>query len=858
MSKGVLTKQFYTSISVLKICDMNEIKSIINKDFCGERKSFLQLIEKYSIVIPVIQRDYAQGRTDEHATEVRKNFVRNLILYIRDVNNCSHDLDFIFGTVSNTSSSSDYQEFIPLDGQQRLTTLFLFHLYIAGRSGHFEDFIKKMTVAEHTYKFSYKTRNSSTLFCERLLSKFNTSDDKETDIFEQLEHTEEVNTNQKTSLLLDTILDQGWFYKAWLEDPTIAGMLVTLNEIDNQFLELKGKEQYSWQEAYERLFEIKDGKNPPITFHLLPLNGYSRTDDLYIKLNARGIHLSDFENFKARIEDLIEYDGMDCKDDFKKKVDIEWSEYLWKFRDGKDNTDSIIENLFRNFIAFSFRSKDKEIMDYLLEQNKKSMRFTFSRYCELGVMHRRDEQVNQSRINVEKNMIQKIMDLFDVFCNEKTAPEGFKCDWFNAKEFIKNGVISKGATYHQRLKLYSYLRYVIIYKSALDEHNLQEWMRFVRNLDEATDIDDSAKFSLALDSIDDILDNVGNQNIQDWLSTSARGYKLNFFRQRMIKEECIKAELMKKENEFGLDFVKQAVEIGDKSKYFKGQMGFALEFADVYTKYDTNQISSLNQSEIYIIGNKVKLYIEKVNALINALEGNQGKLASDRLLERALLSLGMYLRKNSAKRLNFCNQLNDPYNSWKTLLFVEEDNAHCRSIFKKMLDNVSVNSLKNDLNTIIRNHSMDTNIPTWRRMLIDNKELIDYCSQGFIYMDDWTRMDENNVDIILFSQSQMNHYHAELWSKDLNTRYNWSKCSLEHGYHAQKSYDADSTIFIVFNDKVGEKNEFQLAHWNGQWHYWFIDKDGKDATSSFSSFTPTNTSDGEKILDEAIEYLGEV
>lgn len=114
-------------------------------------------------------------------------------------------------------------------------------------------------------------------------------------------------------------MDQGWFYKAWLEDPTIAGMLVTLNEIDNQFLELKGKEQYSWQEAYERLFEITDGKNPPITFHLLPLNGYSRTDDLYIKLNARGIHLSDFENFKARIEDLIEYDGMDCKDDFKRK-----------------------------------------------------------------------------------------------------------------------------------------------------------------------------------------------------------------------------------------------------------------------------------------------------------------------------------------------------------------------------------------------------------------------------------------------------------------------------------------------------------------------------------------------------------
>lgn len=71
---------------------MNEFKSIIDKDFCGERMSFLQLIKRYSIVIPVLQRDYAQGRTDDHATEVRKNFVRNLISYIRDVNNCSHDL----------------------------------------------------------------------------------------------------------------------------------------------------------------------------------------------------------------------------------------------------------------------------------------------------------------------------------------------------------------------------------------------------------------------------------------------------------------------------------------------------------------------------------------------------------------------------------------------------------------------------------------------------------------------------------------------------------------------------------------------------------------------------------------------
>ena len=828
---------------------MNDIKSIIDKDFCGERMSFLQLIKRYSIVIPVIQRDYAQGRSDEHATEVRKNFVRNLISYIRDVNCCSHDLDFIFGTVNNTSCGTP--EFIPLDGQQRLTTLFLFHLYLAGRSGNYDDFISMMKIAEHSYKFSYKTRTSSTLFCERLISKYKTSENKETDLFEQLNLFEGKIKEQQESVISDLIQDQGWFYKSWLEDPTIAGMLVTLTEIDNQFLKLK--DQYTWGEAYNRLFEVADDQNPPVTFQLLPLNGYSRTEDLYIKLNARGLHLSDFENFKARIEDLIEYDGMTYKDVFKNKVDVDWSEYLWKNRQGKDNTDAIMENLFRNFISFCFRSKDKDVMDYLLEQNKKSMRFTFSRYCELGVMHRRDEQIDQKRVDGEKQMIQKIMIFFDVFCDDNTTPENFTCKWFNTKDFIEKCVISKESTYHQRLRLYSYLEYVTRHKNAIDKQDLEQWMRLVRNLDEATDIDDSVAFSNALDSIDDILDNVGNSKIQDWLSTSARNYDVVFFRKRMMKEECIKAELMKKEVEFGLDLVKQAVDIGDVDDYFKGQIGFALEFADAYTKYDANQITSLSQSDIQTIGEKAKQYVEKAKAIIDALKANQGKLLADRLLERALLSIGMYMRSNSANRLNFCNQLNDPYNSWKTLLFVEEGNKYCRDIFKSMLDEISVNSIEQDLNTIINNHRTDKNIPKWRRMLIDNKELIDYCTQGFIYMEDWTKMNQNDADIILFSQSQMNHYHSELYSKDLNNRYNWGSCGFEHGYHAQKSYEADSSIFIAF-DKNGEKYEFQLIHWSGKWDYYFKDIDGNDVSGKLS-FNPTNTSEGNIILDEVIQYL---
>ncbi|MCQ2286772.1 MAG: DUF262 domain-containing protein [Bacteroidales bacterium] len=818
---------------------MNGPMSITDKDFNGERMSFLQLIDKYCIVIPVIQRDYAQGRMDEHATEVRENFVRNLISYLRDPQKNSHDLDFVFGTVNDIS-------FIPLDGQQRLTTLFLLHLYLAGRSGKFDAFMGKMKV-DNTYKFSYKTRNSSTLFCERLLSE---------NVFEQLVQSESKNPANESSLLSQTIQNQSWFYQSWLDDPTVAGMLVTLTEIDNQFLNLK--KEYTWDEAYKRLFEVADGENQPITFQLLPLNGYSRTDDLYIKLNARGIHLSDFENFKARIEDLIEYDGMAIKNDFKNKVDVVWSEYLWKYRGSKDNTDAVMENLFRNFIAFSFRSKDKETMDYLLEQNKKTMRFTFTRYCELGVMHRRDEhdeliKTNPDRIDAEKKMIEKVMELFDVFCNDNTTPENFQCRWFDANAFITDRIISNEATYHQRLQLYSYLRYRSIHKENVNMDDLNQWMRLVRNLDDATDIDDSAKFSQSLDSIDDILKIIGTSKIQEWLSSNARTYKVAFFRSRQMKEECIKAELMKCESSYGLDYVKQAVEIGDTDDYFKGQMGFALEFAGAYDKYDTNQIILLTPNEIQDLGKNTKLYIERAKTIIEALKANNGNIISDRLLERALLSLGMYMRKNSANRLNFCNQLNNPYNSWKTLLFVEDENKYCRDIFKQMLDNISVNNFNNDLNSIITNHKTGTSIPKWRRMLIDNKNLIDYCSQGFVYMKDWNKSDDDDADVILLSQSQMNHYHSELWTKDLYNRYLWNNYPFKYGYHEQKRDNTNPTIFIAF-EMQGEHYEFQLAHLNGKWNYRFSDKDGDDVSSKFS-FAPFNLFDGTAILDDAIKFI---
>ncbi len=75
--------------------------------------SFYELMQTYKVQIPIIQRDYAQGRTKNLA--ICKNFLKTLKESI--INNKTINLDFIYGNV-------DKDIFLPLDGQQRLTTLF--------------------------------------------------------------------------------------------------------------------------------------------------------------------------------------------------------------------------------------------------------------------------------------------------------------------------------------------------------------------------------------------------------------------------------------------------------------------------------------------------------------------------------------------------------------------------------------------------------------------------------------------------------------------------------------------------------------------------------------------------------------
>jgi hypothetical protein len=309
----------------------------------------------------------------------------------------------------------------------------------------------------------------------------------------------------------------------------------------------------------------------------------------------------------------------------------------------------------------------------------------------------------------------------------------------------------------------------------------------------------------------------------------------------------------------GGDSIKKVIDEGDFDDYLKGQMGFALEFAGAYDKFAKDEIKDMSKDEIKSLGDRIYNYLQKTIEIKEILANNKNEIRNTdteetHLLERALLSLGMYLRKNSNNRYNFCNVLGDPYNSLKTLLHVEGDNKYCRDVFKDMLDKISLDSIQQDLLTIIKNEG--ANIKGWRKLIIDNPSLIDYCENGFLYIE---VPEDETKNVFLLGASQMNHYHAELWTRDLYERNKKSVPKLQ--YREEKKHGEMPVTYIDFTHN-NTKYEFRLSHWDGIWKYQIINvNDSKfefnlDELDISEDDSGRNTQrQGEVILNKALEWI---
>ncbi|MCG8761958.1 DUF262 domain-containing protein [Tenacibaculum finnmarkense] len=270
------------------------------------KQIFGQKLENETIIngieIPIIQRDYAQGRNTADVTRIRNRFIDVLYKALTGSVDDAVKLDFIYGNIED-------EKLIPLDGQQRLTTLFLLHWYVA----------KNENIATEDYSFlndfTYKTRFSSQHFCDRLVNCL---------------------PNFEQEKLSTWIKDQNWFMYSWENDPTVKSMLVVIDDLHKVFK----KETNLWG-------KLTDSLEMPISFYFLALEEMGVTDSLYIKMNSRGKPLTTFEHFKAEFEKTIKEVSPVLYQEFIKKVDIDWIDMFWKYRSENNEIDEEFMRFYR-------------------------------------------------------------------------------------------------------------------------------------------------------------------------------------------------------------------------------------------------------------------------------------------------------------------------------------------------------------------------------------------------------------------------------------------------------------------------------------------------------------------------------
>ena len=444
------------------------------------------------VVIPKIQRPYAQGRLDGVCTYVRNTLLNEMFANFKTDE--IFDFNFIYGIVR---PSNDEYVMELLDGQQRMTTLFLVYWYIANRELTESDDSDK-EVRDALNRFVYETRSTSTVFCHKLASyRIDLSEQAPSKVIRQAK----------------------WYFKSFDRDSTITAMLTMLDAIH---------ERYNNQES-DNLFP----KLGNIQFYVKSLGFFNLSEELYIKMNARGLQLSPFENFKA---DLTNFIGDKDYEPFKKlvplyrkdsseqvefhfnfsvKLDAKWIDIFWK--KGYENFDASYMSFFSRFFACKYIISTKDIV------NDRDMRQDVTlrkMYTEAENRAETNEYLGFQEFEQILNShpeyvltLDKVLDDFyeydykDAQKNiyEMMVPSWEKLSQDDGDDFYSN--INSKMTHTKLIVFGAVIEFIEAFET-FDVDTFKQWMRIVWNVIENTNIDSLTpvsslirKFSAVIHSI---------------------------------------------------------------------------------------------------------------------------------------------------------------------------------------------------------------------------------------------------------------------------------------------------------------------------------------------------------------------
>lgn len=464
------------------------------------KTNLLAFLTDKNVRIPQLQRDYVQG--SDKAKEIRDLFICDLVETLSadtpEAKQKTLHLDFIYGStyeeapasglhphwkegelhfdIPNSDVNEPTKVFLPLDGQQRLTSLWLLHWMLCPETE--ADAAKKLL--SH---FSYATRSSSRRFCAALVAHIDDGELKQ-----------QLKINKAKSALMEA----PWFLPAWQKDPTVNSMIEMLVAIGTRLGEA------DTSPLWKRLQE------GAITFTVIEIqsNEFRLTDELYIKMNNRGRLLTDWECDKAKaIECLGEvvfkeenaglWESLQANeqektpaDYFSFRVDGRWQDFFWHLSCGEESpledhvqrSDEMMRYFFTWWAEFRYYHYNTGECSDKMHVFKSAEEITLlfqvlNKLYEIGYPHgesakNQDQKKNflETAFSVASESAVKVRLHF-------TGREGNESRVGDLFRLLCEGKLERR---HQVLVYYLLLRLVKFNEEAADA-NLRDFLRVVRN-----------------------------------------------------------------------------------------------------------------------------------------------------------------------------------------------------------------------------------------------------------------------------------------------------------------------------------------------------------------------------------------
>lgn len=289
--------------------------SNLNNNAFLKDENILTLLSLNNLIVPEIQREYVWGNNPD----VLKKFLQDIKRSANICGNCgfahgdrNNNIGFLYSykpPYVELESGRFLDEFL-IDGQQRITTLFLLLLSRAVKEQCMDEFLA-ICRAEgngHTTCFSYKVRNLTQAFLDRLVL-----------------HIQEDGTEHALDFI-SSMNYPSWLLSDFKNDPSVESMLKALQVI----LEIFDDTSSHYFDYILR----------SIHFWHFKTEATSQGEDLYITMNSRGEQLTRNEMKKADLlpqEHLMEW-GPKWES---------WQTLFWKRRGANENADKG----FNSFLA---------------------------------------------------------------------------------------------------------------------------------------------------------------------------------------------------------------------------------------------------------------------------------------------------------------------------------------------------------------------------------------------------------------------------------------------------------------------------------------------------------------------------